>query len=47
MNNKIKKLYEPVYCPICNIKMIREGNEINCPKCGFGSPIILVNHKVK
>lgn len=42
----MKKLNEPVNCPICDIKMVREDNEINCPKCGFGSPIILVSHKV-
>jgi len=35
-----------VKCPICEILMIREENEVKCPKCGFASPIILVNHRV-
>ena len=34
-----------VHCPICKIQMVREGDEVNCPKCGFGSPIIVVKHR--
>lgn len=43
---KIKKLdMNDLSCPICQIGLVREGDEVNCPKCGFGSPIILVNHR--
>jgi len=33
-------------CPICQTGMIREENEVKCPKCGYASPIILVRHRV-
>lgn len=43
---KIKKLdMSSVHCPICEIRMVREENEVKCPKCGFASPIILVKHR--
>jgi len=42
---KIKKLdMSNVHCPICRVKMIREEDEVKCPKCGFASPILLVRH---
>jgi len=45
---EIKKLdMTNVHCPICEIPLIRDGDEVNCPKCGFGSPIITVNHRVE
>ena len=44
---KIKALdMTKVKCPICRIEMVREENEVKCPKCGFASPILLVNHRV-
>ena len=42
----VKKLdMATVHCPICHIGLVREGDEVNCPKCGFGSPILIVNHR--
>ena len=44
---EIKKLdMSKVTCPICEILMTREDNEVKCPKCGYASPIIVVNHRV-
>jgi len=44
---EIKKLdMTKVRCPICQIEMIREEDEVKCPKCGFASPVIVVNHRV-
>lgn len=43
---KIKKLdISKVYCPICRIKMVRKDDEVECPKCGYASPILLVKHR--
>lgn len=43
---KIKKLdINKIHCPICRIKMVRKDNEVECPECGFTSPILLVVHK--
>jgi len=44
---KIKKLdMSDIHCPVCTIGMERHEDEVVCPKCGFSSPIILVNHRV-
>lgn len=44
---EIKKLdMTKVTCPICQIGMIREEDEVKCPKCGYASPIIIVNHRI-
>lgn len=44
---EIKKLdMSKVRCPICQIAMIREEDEVKCPECGYTSPIIIVNHRV-
>ena len=44
---KIKALdMSRAICPICGIGMIREEDEVKCPKCGYASPIIVVNHRV-
>ena len=45
MNIKVLDMAK-VKCPICQIQMIREEDEVKCPECGYASPILLVKHRV-
>lgn len=47
MSKTIKKLdMINVHCPICMIPLERVDDEVVCPKCGFTSPVLVVNHRI-